>query len=132
MIELAFVFAALVSGGDIECSIFQDGTKTWAEVIEECQEFADGYDWEPPPYEQDYPHDCFIYQQVGQPWEEVVEDCLAGYEAEGFGSYAVQDDDLSLWSISQRYGIPFGALLDANAHLPDVNLIRVGDRINMP
>lgn len=129
MIELVFAFMALVSGGDVECSIFWDGVKTWNEVIEECKEFQEGYDWEPPIYENDYPHDCFIYS-VGQPWEDLVEDCLAGFEAEGYGSYEVQDGDLSLWSISQKYAIPFGALLDANPAHPD--LIRVGDVIRLP
>ncbi len=116
----------------VDCLFLQDGTMTWEELVIVCQEFIDGYNWDEPPYEIDYPHDCSIYS-VGQSWEDLVEDCLAGYEAEGFGSYAVQDGDLSLWSISQRYGISFGALLDANAgQLENVNLIRVGDEIRLP
>ena len=130
MIELLFALvlgSANLGSGDIDCLFLQDGTKTWEELIIECQEFQDGYVWTPPPYEEDYPHDCTVYQ----PWEAMAADCDAWLASLRVGSsYIVQDGDLSLWSISQKLGISFGALLDVNPVNPD--LIYVGDVINLP
>lgn len=133
MIEILFALV-FAGSGDVDCSIFNDGIRTHEEVLEICAEFEEDYNWEPPPYEDDYPHDCLAYwlYEPWTTWEEMGAICLAGYASEGGSgsSYEVQAGDLSLWSISQKYGIPFGALLDANPSNPD--LIRVGDRINLP
>lgn len=124
MIELLFALVFSVSG-DFPCDYLYDGVRTYEEIIELCKEANDNYDWELPIYENNYPHDCTVYQ----PWEAIAEECDTRLVGSG-ASYVVQDGDLSLWSISQKYGIPFGALLDANPVDPD--LIRVGDRINLP
>ena len=120
LLALAVTASALLSGGgDVDCTIFSDGIKTYEEVIEECQEFADGYDWEPPVYEEPVT-ECWRQWQFG-----FVSSCESGGT-----TYTVQDGDLSLWSISQSLGISFGALLDANPTDPD--LIHVGDVIYLP
>ena len=46
--------------------------------------------------------------------------------------YTIQRGDLSLWEVSQRLGIPFGSLLDANSSMENPNLIRIGDMIRLP
>jgi len=133
MIELLFSLALLLGPGPwdydevplIDCVIFADGIKSHEQVMAECIEYAEGYEWDTPIYEDDYPHDCTAYQS----WEEIAAECDAYLGLSQSSSYTIQDGDLSLWSISQKYGIPFGALLDAN---PNSDLIRVGDRINLP
>ena len=120
MIEILFALV-FAGSGEPDCIIFDDGVRTHEEIMEACREFAEGYVWEPPVYAEPVT-ECWTQWQFG-----LVDDCPVG----GSGaSYVVRDGDLSLWSISQKYGIPFGALLDANPSSPD--LIRVGDRINLP
>lgn len=49
------------------------------------------------------------------------------------GGYTVQQGDLSLWSISIKLDIPFGALLDANYDQPMLSTcLRVGDQVRLP
>jgi len=121
-VALAIAASALLSGGnDIECVIFQDGTMTHEEVMTECREFAETYEWEAPVYDEPVT-ECWTMWQFG-----LVDECPVGVNN---GSYTVQDGDLSLWTISQKLGISFGALLDANSG--DADLIRVGDHINLP
>lgn len=106
----------------IDCIIFDDGVRTQAEIMEACRDFAEDYVWEPPDYEVDF-DDMPL-------WWHLFDLGLIDEEPSQASEYEVQDGDLSLWSISQSLGIPFGALLDANPNSPD--FIRVGDTINLP
>ncbi len=125
MIEILLSLALLLGPGDyddvplIDCVIFADGIKSHEQVMAECQEYAETYVWDEPVYDEPVT-ECWRAWQFG-----LVETC----EASG-NAYTVQDGDLSLWSISQKYGISFGALLDANPENP--NLIRVGQTIALP
>ncbi len=49
--------------------------------------------------------------------------------ADGPSTYVVKQGD-SLWKIAQENGWDFDELVKANAHLTDINFIRVGQRIN--
>lgn len=104
-------------GHGIDCAIFDDGVKSHEEVLEICAEFDEDYHWE----------GITEHQPVSECWKQydalLVESCDS--------TYTVSDGDLSLWTISQKLGISFGALLDANSEgSPD--LIHVGDVIILP
>ncbi len=125
---IALVLAAGVTLGSsvsaqaIDCIIFDDGIRTHEEIMEACREFAEDYVYEPPDYEVDF-DDMPL-------WWHLYDLGLIDEEPSQASEYEVQDGDLSLWTISQKLGVSFGALLDANPDSPD--LIRVGDRINLP
>ncbi len=45
--------------------------------------------------------------------------------------YKAVDGD-SLWKISQKFGVNFNALLNANPQIPNKNLIQPGETIHIP
>ncbi len=107
----------------VECAAFGPTTtpEERAETLQKCHDFFEFYDYEEPDYGTTFISDCWKQYDAG-----FVSAC-----DDGGSTYVVSDGDLSLWTISQRLGISFGALLDAyQGDNPD--LIRVGDSINLP
>ena len=128
LLTMVFAAAALGGGSDIECVIFQDGTKTHEQVMEECRAFAETYDWEAPEYEvafEDFPISWHLFDHG-------LISSVDGVSDSG-STYTVQDGDSSLWSIADKLGVSFGALLAANSGPGlDPDLIRVGDVVSLP
>lgn len=108
----------------VECAAFgpTDTPENKAATLEARHEFFEFYDWD----------GITEHQPVSECWKLYAALLVTSCDDQS-GAYVVQDGDLSLWSISARLGISFGALLGANSGPGlDPDLIHVGDVINLP